>query len=1447
MAGLLGLPTLAWLFLLTPAGLRLAALAAERAIAAGSGLGVRIEGVSGTLPVSLAVSRFALSDQDGPWLIVADARFSWSPLALLRGRVLVHELSADVVRIRRPPKLPPRPETPMTVEWPPRFPSLPPILVDRLAVSRLILDKELAGQDAVIDISGRLAESGQGAVALALEATRRDGDKPLALRLGGALNYADWRLSAKASLSDAPGGLLSAALSGPDGGALVVSLLGDGPLAGWKGRLSATLGDAPLARVDLGLAVPLEKNAMAAVSLDAVATPPPGLLSEDAARLLGDAPSCRLAGRIGIVSGALTLDSLEAHTAAGSLTASAALSPETDAATATVRLNTPDASRLASGLGGALAADIDASGPLAKPRLALHLSAHDFRAGPLTLADGDVTGTAEPSGPLNGVFPGAALRLRGVLNGFAGPEGTTLLGDALTLEADGGVDAAGDFTAKRVSVTGRGGTLHLTDARYAGSKSTGHLRLEMADVAGAASLIGLRLSGGVSIAGDASADNDGRGDATLDIRFARLTGDASDKASAALAALAGPNPALAATGTFSPAGVALSRLLLDGKAVNLSGSGRFDADAGTLIADAAVKVADAGILAPALGVACGGSFNLNAALSGPAASPRLTVKGTAERPVYDALALAGADLDFAVADLAGKATGTLRLNARREGETARLETGFSLDERQLGIKDLRVNAPEANFSGDAAVETTTGRVTGKLSGNAASLTPLGRFAGLALAGGLKFSATATAGKGGQRVALDLNASGLRLPGLTAASLAVAADLDDVTGNPRGRATANGKGLALGGFSLAALEASAAGDGRSLTLALDAKGRIPGDHALDLSARGSLATADRSNRRLTVQTLAGALDARKFSLTAPAALTFGSTTRLDGLALAFDKARFSASGSLGPNEASGKIAAERFPLPALAAFGLAGLDGTATVSATISGSPAKPAVTAEARLDDLRLASERADGLPALALWSKATVSGGRLSVTAGLGGKGKKDALSVTAGLPLRLSLAPFVLDAPSGGSLSGHVTADSDLSDLGTLLARINTRLAGRLTADMTLGGTLAAPNVSGGLALAASRLENADAGLVLRNITVRAEAGSGLLTIDKASGEDTKGGRFSISGKIGIADPENGPVDLSVQLVRLRVAGLDLATVAADGKVVVTGTLSHMRAAGKLVIGPADINLPTSLPPDVAVIPVILLNDPKAPKTSAKVAPPAAARHIDLDLEVALGQAVYVRGLGLESRWGGHAAVTGTAAAPVINGKYFVEKGLIELFGSHLDITKGELIFRGESPPAPTFDIQAQNTSGDVTAGVSITGDAANPVIALTSTPVLPHDEILARILFGQSASTLSPLQAAQLAQAAASLYSGGTPTSILARTRRILGLDQLTLVSGKGGVTSTVLRAGKEIVKGVTVGVEQGMGAQSSAVSVEVQVTPNITIDSRVGANNKQGVGVNWKWDY
>ncbi len=1451
--GLLALACLAgllWIFLLTPAGLGTAAWVAERAIRAGSGMTARIEGVSGVFPFSLRVERLALADARGPWLVVGDAALAWSPGAIFRGRLLVREISADVVRIRRPPEMPPGTGEPVRIEWPPRFPSLPPILVDRLAVSRLILDADLLGQAAVIGINGRLAESGRGAVALSLAATRLDGDKPLSARLAGALNYADWKLAAKAALDDAPGGLLAGALAGPSGGPLRVALTGDGPLDAWKGRLDATLAGAPLLTADLGLSVPLAGNASAAFTLAATGSPAAGLLPEAAARLVGPAPTVNLAGRVGIVSGEFVLERAEASLAAGRISARGSLDPRTDTLSATADLTVPDAAVLAPGMAGALAASLAATGSVARPLVSARVTARALRAGPLTLDAADLAARAEPDGELADTFPGATLAVSGTLDGLAGPGGATLLGDRLSLDIAANLDPAGGLTAKNATLTGRGGALKVRDALLKDGRIGGACALEMADAAGLASLAGLPLSGKLAATAETAMDTAGRGEATVAVRLDGLAAtDPANPPGAAVAALLGPAPRLGATLRFSPEGIRLSELRLDGKAATVAGQGGYDAAKGGLEAGATARIADMAVLGPALGEKCGGALDLAVELAGPAASPRLKAKATVQRPVWGELALAEATLDIEAADLAGRPEGQARLAARREGETARLETGFVVDGPRIALRGLRLAAPDAAFSADATIDAATGGITGKAGGNASSLAGIGRFTGLSLAGALKLSATAAAGRTGQSLAGELTLSGFRGFGVAAAQLAVTAALEDVAGLPRGKASVAAKGLAAAGCAIDAATLTAGGDGKGGTaLAVEARGRVPGEKPLELAARATLAQAG-TDRRLAFASLAGSFDKRRFSLAAPATLAFGpGGTRLDGLVLAYDKARLTASGRLGPSDVAGKATVERLPLSLLAPLGLTEAEGAGTLSATLSGTPARPALAAEIRLDGLRLASERGRGLPSLSLHATATVSGGKCAVKGGLAGAGAAESVSVEASAPMRFSLAPFVLDAPPGGALAGRITAESDLSQLATLLARANMRLVGHLAADLTLGGSLGAPTATGSLGLTASRLENADAGLVLRNVTVRLDASGGTLTVTKAVGEDLKGGSFSVTGKLGIADPENGPVDLAVRLTRLRVAGLDLATVTADGRLAVTGTLSRMRAAGRIVLGPADINLPTSMPPDVVVIPVTLKNDPNAPKTPRKAVPPAAARHIDLDIKVALGQAVYVRGMGLESRWGGEVAITGTAASPVVAGAYAVEKGHIDLFGSTLEITKGEVVFRGENPPAPTFDIRAERTANDVTAGVSIAGDAANPAITLTSNPQLPHDEILSRILFGQSASTLSPLQAAQLAQAAASLYSGGTPTSILARTRRILGLDQLTLVSGnKGGLSSTVLRAGKEIVKGVSVGVEHGVGAQSGAVSVEVQVTPNITVDSRVGADNKQGVGVNWKWDY
>jgi translocation and assembly module TamB len=1459
-AALAALMVAAWLALLTPAGLGAAAWIAERAVKAGTGFDARIENVSGLLPFSLTVGRFALSDAKGPWLIISDASLSWSPAALLRGRIEIGHITADIVRLCRAPEIPDSHRAPATFDWPPRFPSLPPILLDRLAVTRLILDKELAGQAAVIAVSGRLAESGRGAAALSLTAERTDGLAPLGLSVGAALNYADWSLAVKARLDDAPGGLLATALAGPDAPEFVLEFLGDGPLAAWKGRLSARLGAADILVADLGLGLPLAADARACFALDLAARPTPGLLPPFFETFLGERSRLTVSGSAGLADSTLAVDAATVAGAFGSVSLAGSLDPDADTLAATGTIDIADASRLASALGGRLGAKLTITGPLSQPSLTADATARGFHAGPVLLADGDITATAHTAAPIKDHFPGASLAAKGRLAGLAGPDGTTLAGQTLDFTAQGQLTPDWIVDVDRAGLTGQGGTVTLGQVHIDGGNVRGHLAVSLADTIGATSLVGLRLRGAATVAGDVVTAPDGQGTASLAASFAGLAAASpTDTVGASVAALLGPSPQLAVQAAFSGKGAQLSEISLTGKGASLTGSGRYQAADDSLAATARLNAPDLGLLSAALGQPCAGALEARLTVSGPALSPRLDLNAEARRLHLGELALAEVAAEASLADSARHPAGKLVLNARREGEAARIETAYALAGPRLRLTGLQLSAPDAAFSGEADIDTATGHTSGKLAGQAGNLAGLGRFVGLQLAGGLKLSATAAAGKAtGQSLILDLGATNLRLPGLAASSLTAAASLDDLTGQPRGKASLTAKGLDASGISLASLTAAATGDGRSLALSAEAKGRLAGQTALEAAVRASLGPAEAGLRRLAVQSLAGSLEGRKFSLTSPAALVFGQgTLRADGVRLALDKAKIAASGAIGPNEASAKVGVENFPLPLLALFGITGLDGTATATASLSGSPARPQLAAEASVAGLRLASEQGRGLPAVGLWAKATCSGSRLDITAGLVGKNGKDArngkagpdvLTLAAGLPARLSLDPFAFDLPSNGALSGSLKADSDLADLAGLLARANTRMTGRLTADMALGGTLAAPTATGGLALAASRLENADAGLVLSNVILKADATGGTLTIASASGEDGRGGRFNLAGTVGIQDPANGPVDLTLSLSKLRVVGLDLATAAADGTLRLTGTLSRMRAAGTIVIGPADINLPTSLPPDVAVIPVTYINDPAAPKkTKAKAPPPAVARRVELDLKIDLSQAVYVRGLGLESRWTGQLTVTGTAAEPIVVGRYSVDKGSLDLLGSTLEITKGELAFTGGTPPAPTFDIRAETTKDSITAGIAISGDADNPTISLTSTPPLPRDEILSRLLFGQSAGSLSPIQAAQLAQAAASIYAGGTPTSILARTRRILRLDQLTIVPGKAGMAGTVIKAGKEIFKGVTVGVEQGMGAQSGAVSVEVQVTPNITVDSRVGTDNKQGVGVNWKWDY
>src|SRR3989344_271724 len=194
-------------------------------------------------------------------------------------------------------------------------------------------------------------------------------------------------------------------------------------------------------------------------------------------------------------------------------------------------------------------------------------------------------------------------------------------------------------------------------------------------------------------------------------------------------------------------------------------------------------------------------------------------------------------------------------------------------------------------------------------------------------------------------------------------------------------------------------------------------------------------------------------------------------------------------------------------------------------------------------------------------------------------------------------------------------------------------------------------------------------------------------------------------------------------------------------------------------------------------------------------------------------------VTGLGINSEWGANVTLTGTVDAPRITGQADLIRGEYEFAGRDFELVRGRINFRG-------------------------TGLA--PEISFTSTPALPEDELLARLLFGSSITDISAPEAVQLAAALASLRGGGGLDPINA-LRGAIGLDRLRIVEGNQTLgQGTSIAAGKYITRNTYVEIVTD-GRGYSATQVEFQITRWLSLLSSISTICRQSANVRISKDY
>jgi len=148
---------------------------------------------------------------------------------------------------------------------------------------------------------------------------------------------------------------------------------------------------------------------------------------------------------------------------------------------------------------------------------------------------------------------------------------------------------------------------------------------------------------------------------------------------------------------------------------------------------------------------------------------------------------------------------------------------------------------------------------------------------------------------------------------------------------------------------------------------------------------------------------------------------------------------------------------------------------------------------------------------------------------------------------------------------------------------------------------------------------------------------------------------------------------------------------------------------------------------------------------------------------------------------------------------------------------------------------------------ASVRVTGTGLKPEITFASTPPLPQDELLSRILFGTSITNLSAPEALQLASAVAALQSGSGNLDPINALRRAIGLDRLRIVPADVATgQKTAVAAGKYITRKLFVEVVTD-GQGYSATRAEYQITRWLSILSTISTVGRSNASVRVSKDY
>lgn len=1382
---------------------------------------IEISALDGALSSNVTIPEITVSDTQGVWLRIENAKLNWKRSALLTGKLRINSLSADRIDYLRA-AIPAKSRKPQALEAVkfevPEFPVA--ILIKELSLDRVTFAQDVFGLGSQVSVTGKL-DLKNGSLDTVLKIIRQDGP-------GGALDvdikYGNWRqkLDLDIALVEPEDGVVANLLGIEGRPDLDLRIKGSGRLKNLETSLTldaggkrALTGEAKFSEVKTGLAITADMHGPIADLVPAIYK-----------SFFGDDTKL-IANGLVREGGGFTLNNLTLDGGELALVASAETTDDGFLSQfgfdANVASNNGQKVTLPGG---------DGKTRVGSARLKIDYGTDENWVGSLSAAnvDFDSISARDIQIDLTGVaaninVPAArevTFNIDGDIVGITAndPKIVDVLGQKIDLSIAGRWHAREALKISRAQINGKSLNAELT-GEIDDFVFDGRIALQTPSIAPFSGFAKRQLDGKLDMTATGTIALLSGG---FDLAFEGETENLVAGARVLDKLLAGPT-SLFGRLARDESGLHADKFQIANSRGKISADGQFSSNAADFEFSAAIN--NVGLLSDKVS----GALNVIGTARGKDGLIALDLTGKIPTGFVAEKRLANANLGFKGTLRGERVKGKINGTAFLDGHRVILQADIARAAQEIQLKNLKLDAVGTKVAGDIS-QTTDGLLTGALDIRASDVSTAAALLLTKASGAMTASVKLAPLDGQQSMHVSANLQTMKIDTMTIGRADVEADIRDLFGVPVVEGMLSGANIAVGGVDVATLSADASLTGKTTAFRLESRLR----NDADISVSGSLTPIDKGFAISldAAQLTQGQLSAR---LNRPANLTvLDKILKLNNIVFNVGGGQVIASGTAGETL---NLAVDISDLPLSIANIIRpdlGLDGVVNASLAVSGTPSDPSVRFNLRgrgigaraIGSFNIAPVR---LTASGIFAKDTI---RLTTLDASGSGGV--SLSASGAMPL----------IGSNGNMT--IRGQVPLALANRSLSLRGARVSGIAAIDARVTGSVARPRFNGTVSVDGAEIVDPLTNLRLQAIQANASLTGDRLVIDRFSGNLATGGSIDVSGSVSLLANRDFPADISIRLNAARYTDGNLFVATASGDLNFAGPLLRNPVlSGNLQLEKAEISIPDSLGKDNALVEVnhIAASAPVIATLArlnldGSVGKGAVGRSVvQLDVAVSVPNQMFIRGRGVDAELGGSVRLTGSVSNVQPVGGFELIRGRLSILGQRITFKQGLVTLVGNLDPY--IHLSAQSEADDTTVFVTLDGPASDLAIIFSSDPELPEDEVLSRLIFKRGLGDLSPLQLAKLAAAAGELSGGG---SLVDDLRQATGLDDIDVVTDADG--NAAVKAGAYLQDNVYLSVQAGAQGQSR-ISIDLDISDTVKARGSTGNDGETSLGIFFEQDY